>query len=178
MCYVATCVPLLVQQNVDGSDFFNRSWAEFKVGFKDTTGNYWLGNDLLHQLTTSGPYKLRIDLQTRNGSWYYAEYSWFVVSSEAFNYTIQVSGYSGNAGDALWYHNGMMFTTYDRDNDQNINNCAVRHGGGFWYNDCVYCGVNVARARSQQHFRWVGRVGTRNDAHILPLQSTRMWLTC
>jgi len=53
------CVPLLIQQNVDGSDFFNRSWAEFKAGFSDSKGNYWLGNDLLYELTQSGRYKLR-----------------------------------------------------------------------------------------------------------------------
>ena len=70
----AICLPLLIQQNADGSDFFNRSWAEFKVGFNDSLGNYWLGNDLLHQLTGNVRYKLRVDLQSSNGSWYYAEY--------------------------------------------------------------------------------------------------------
>jgi len=77
---------LLVQQNVNGSDFFNRSWEEFKVGFNDSRGNYWLGNDLLHQLTVKNPYKLRFDLQALNLSWYYAEYSTFIVFSEAQNY--------------------------------------------------------------------------------------------
>jgi len=175
--FLAKCKPLLVQRNINGSDFFNRSWAEFKVGFNDRMGNYWLGNEMLHQLTTNGSYKLKFDLQARNGSWYYAEYSRFKVSNETSNYKIQVSGYSGDTGDALWFSDGMAFTTYDRDNDQYNDNCAVRHGGGFWYNNCVYCGVNVARA-ILQYFRWVGRVGTRNDAIDLPLQSTRMWLTC
>jgi len=168
---------LLIQQNVDGSEFFNRSWAEFKVGFNDTRGNFWLGNDLLHQLTASGRYKLRFDLQATNGSWYYAEYSTFRVSNEAFNYAIQVSGYSGNAGDSLWYNNGAMFTTYDRDNDQRSYNCAASRGGGFWHKACTYCGVNVARGRPDD-FRWRARVGTRDDAIRFYLQSTRMWLTC
>jgi len=51
---------LLIQQNIDGSNFFNRSWADFKVGFNDSSGNYWLGNDLLSQLTMNGRYKLRL----------------------------------------------------------------------------------------------------------------------
>ena len=84
-----------MQQNVNGSNFFNRSWEEFKVGFNDSRGNYWLGNELLHQLTLKNPYKLRFDLQLRNGSWYYAEYSTFVVYSEAQNYKMGVGGYSG-----------------------------------------------------------------------------------
>jgi len=137
---------LLIQQNVDGFNFFNRSWVEFKVGFNDSRGNYWLGNELLHQLTLSGRYKLKFDLQSRsNNNWYSAEYSTFIVRSEADKYRLQVSGYSGNSGDAFTYHNGMMFTTYDRDNDQHkTGNCAAVFGGGFWYKNCGRSQVNSA----------------------------------
>ena len=170
-CSVANCVPLLIQQN-DESDFFNRSWAEFKVGFGDPSSNYWLGNDLLSQLTLTGRYKLKFDLQSRSNTnnWYWAEYSTFRVLTEAENYTLQVAGYSGNAGyDALRYSNGMMFSTYDRDNDLwSGENCAVRDGGGFWYKNCNYCAVNCARSRGR--FYWWGLPGGPN------LQSSRMWL--
>ena len=170
----ASCVPVLIQQNVNGSKFFSRSWAEFKVGFNDTRGNYWLGNDLLSQLTLSRHYKLRFDLQDRNLSWYYAEYSSFTVSGESRNYTLHVSGYSGNTGgDALSWHNGMMFTTYDRDNDpwthsRYNNNCAVWLGGGFWYKTCARCLVNGG----------LGRGNFWSSSWTLRLQSTRMWLMC
>jgi len=181
----ANCVPLLIQQNVYGSNFFNRSWAEFKVGFNDTLGNYWLGNDLLSQLTLSRRYKLRFDLQARdNFTWFYAEYSSFVVREESHNYELHVSGYSGNAGDALHYQNGAMFTTSDRDNDEwtrdndpwssstsgstNKYNCALRNGGGFWYKKCSNSDVNTVRDRGN-NFRW---------RSTLLLQSTRMWLMC
>jgi len=164
---------LLVQQNVDGSDFFNRSWAEFKVGFNDSRGNLWLGNDLLHQLTTSGRYKLRFDLQARyNGSWYYAEYSSFVVQREGSNYKVQVSGYCGNAGDAFSGHDGMMFTTYDRDNDlSSAANCAVSNGGGFWHESCASASVNALRGHGDD-WDWYA------SGRSLLLQATRMWLTC
>jgi len=65
----------------------------------------------------------------------------FFVSDESHNYQLQVSGFSGNAGyDAFGYHDEMMFTTYDRNNDQdgrgyNTSNCAVYDGGGVFYND-------------------------------------------
>ena len=168
---------MLLQQNVNGSNAFNRTWAEFKVGFNDTRGNYWLGNDLLSQLTHNGGYKLRFDLQERNGSWYWAEYRSFAVLSEAYNYRLLVSGYSGNAGDALYYHDKMMFTTYDRDNDPLIysaynNNCAVYNGGGFWHKDCTLASVNTVRGRGDD-FDWSPRQGRR-----FYLQSTRMWLMC
>ena len=89
----AICVPVLVQQNVDGSNAFNRSWAEYKVGFNDTSGNYWLGNDLLSQLTLNSHLRLRFELQLRtNFSWYWAEYSSFAVLGERYNYRLIVSG--------------------------------------------------------------------------------------
>ena len=100
VCSVANCTPLLIQQNVDEPSFFNRSWAEFKAEFGDPSGNYWLGNELIHELTANNRYKLRFDLQARNivyPYWYYAEYSTFIVLSEADNYWLQVGGYSGNA---------------------------------------------------------------------------------
>ena len=161
---------MLIQQN-DGSNFFNRSWAEFKVGFGDPRGNYWLGNELLSQLTVNNRYKLRFDLQSlSNTSWYYAEYSTFRVLTEADNYTLQVAGYSGNAGDAFGYQNGMMFTTYDRDNDQRSSvNCAVLKGAGFWYSSCGPCRVNAARSG---YFYWSYLPGGSD------LQSSRMWLQC
>jgi len=173
-CSVANCVPLLIQQNINGSDFFNRSWAEFKVGFNDSIGNYWLGNELLSQLTVNHRYKLKFDLQSRSNTsnWYWAEYSTFRVLPETYNYELVVYGYSGNAGrDSLSYHNGMMFTTYDRDNDPWSGNCALHvRGGGFWYKTCAHCYVNAAR--SGGYFMWVGLPGGWH------LQSTRMWLQC
>jgi len=171
---IANCIPLLIQQNVDGSDFFNRSWAEFKVGFNDTRGNFWLGNELLSQLTLTGRYKLKFDLQSRANpsNWYYAHYNTLSVLSEATNYRLQVSGYSGNAGrDSFSWHNGMMFTTYDRDNDRHPANCAALRGGGFWHDACFFCGVNTA-------YGFTTNYGWKDLPGGSVLQSSRMWLQC
>ena len=167
---------MLIQQNIDGSNFFNRSWAEFKVGFGNSSGNFWLGNERLSQLTQQGRYKLRFDLQEiGTNRWYWAEYSTFRVEDETYNYRLNVSGYRSNTGyDAFGYSNGMMFTTYDRDNDMSLSgfNCAVYNGGGFWYKSCAYCGVNAVRVGGSLYFRWWD--GSRN----IPLQTSRMWLKC
>jgi len=176
------CVPLLIQRNVDGSDFFNRSWAEFRVGFDDRNGNYWLGNDLISELSQTERYKLRFDLHKRASSrWCYAEYSTFIVLGEAFGYKLHVAGYRGNTGyDALSTHDGMLFTTWDRDNDPWTNpeyndNCAVYNGGGFWWaSQRGYCGsvdINAVRGVGED-FSW--------DLHRgqLQLQKSRVWLQC
>ena len=150
---------------------------EFKVGFNDSSGNYWLGNDLLSQLTLTGRYKLRFDLQSRNHSyWYYAEYSTFRVLPEADNYALHVTGYTGNAGyDAINYQNGMMFSTHDRDNDPHpTRHCAMEMAGGFWYKDCGRCEVNSAQwgLGGKSDFTWDHLPGGG------ALRSSRMWLQC
>jgi len=115
-------------------------------------------------------------LQSRSNTsrWYYAKYNTFAVLTEQSHYTLLVSGYSGNAGfDAFGIHHGMMFTTYDRDNDLSSSlNCAVRSGGGFWYNACYQCEVNNVRDNDGWDFLWRGLPG----GHAL--QSSRMWLLC
>jgi len=168
ICYsTADRFPMLIQQNIGGSSVFNRSWAQYKAGFSDFRNSFWIGNDLLHQLTTYGRSKLRFDLQlSSNRSWYWAEYSSFVVLNEATNYMMLVSGYSGNIGDAFSNQHTMMFNTYDRDNDQSTN-CAAIVGGGFWYKNCSWCGVNGIR----NHFQWV-----QPSVTIHQLQTSRMWL--
>jgi len=165
---------VLVQQNLDGSNFFNRSWAEFKVGFGVPSGNYWLGNDQLSRLTLTGRYKLWFNLQSRDtGSWYYAEYSSFRVLSEADNYRMFVSGYSGNAFDSFGLHNDLMFTTYDRDNDlMPSGNCATSGGGGFWHRACDAIQINLPRVNGSEPFSWNLLPGGRE------LQTSRMWLHC
>jgi len=172
VCSVADCTPLLIQQN-DGSGGFSHPWTDYRVGFGDPSGNYWLGNDLLSQLTANYRYKLRFDLQQNGtGNWYYAEYSTFGVLSEADSYTLQVDGFSGNASyDAFGlHHNGEKFTTIDRDNDPSSANCAATLRGGFWWRGCGGCLVNAARSTGR--FYWLNLPGGSY------LQLSRMWLQC
>ena len=112
--------------------------------------------------------------QNGTGNWYYAEYSTFIVQSEADNYKLQVGGFSGNASyDALGLdHNGQQFTTFDRDNDRaSSRNCAANRGGGFWWHGCGGCLVNGASS-SPGGFYWAYLPGGWG------LQLSRMWLEC
>ena len=49
---------------------------------------------------------------------------------------IRISGFSGNASDALHGYNYMQFSTKDKDNDEYGQNCAVRFTGAWWYKAC------------------------------------------
>ena len=106
----------------DASGNFDRSWDEYKQGFGDASGEYWLGNEYLHYLTSNRAYKLRFNLEDWDGNTTYAEYSSFRVTSEADNYRLLLGDYSGTASDdqaqdeaeGFLYHNNMQFSTYDR----------------------------------------------------------------
>jgi len=43
---------ILVQQNDRSDDlFFKRNWKNYSQGFGDASGNFWIGNEHLHQMT-------------------------------------------------------------------------------------------------------------------------------
>ena len=83
-----------------------------------------------------------MELGDWEGNSYYAEYSQFVVGDSSTNYRMNVSGYSGNAGDKLSYHSGQMFSTYDQYHDSWGSNCAVSFRGGWWFNGCHNVNLN------------------------------------
>ena len=65
----------------------------------------------------------------------------FRIEDEDQGYRLHISGYSGTAGNSLAgdgtpSHNGMKFSTWDRDNDKHWDNgnCALGYKGGWWFN--------------------------------------------
>ena len=85
----------MFQKRLNGSVDFYRGWTEYKDGFGPLTGEFWLGLDNIHRLTSSGKYKLRVDLEDFTGKTYYAEYDVFEVASEEEKYKLSVGNYTG-----------------------------------------------------------------------------------
>ena len=134
---------------------FYRGWDEYKNGFGDVKGEFWLGNEKIHQLTEI-PSQLRVELETVSSGKKYAKYSNFTVTNEVSNYTLFVGFYSGTAKDYLTYYSGMAFTTKDRDNDKYSSaNCAVNYRGAWWFRGCtsgsVYLNSNYG---DSAYYKW------------------------
>ncbi|MCI4374606.1 hypothetical protein PGIGA_G00008040 [Pangasianodon gigas] len=129
------------QRRVDGSTDFFREWKDYSKGFGEMSAGFWLGNDILHALTSMEPMSLRIDLRLGNDT-AYAHYSNFSVGSEVNYYTIELSGYSGTAGDSMRYHNGCPFSTKDKGPSTNSVYCANNYMGGWWYKNCYKANLN------------------------------------
>ena len=150
----------IIQKHVfDNSMMFNKSWDSYKTGFGDPGGeHYWFGNENLYRLTSSGNWKLRVEVESNDtGKWYSAEYQFFQLSNNASGYVLNVSRYTGDAGDAFNYsfanHKavGMKFSTYDKDNDFAPSNCAGSAAGGWWWN---YCGVSGLNSHTPTYNSW------------------------
>jgi len=131
------------QRREDGSVDFYRYWTDYQQGFGNLSGEFWLGLDKIHRLTSTTT-QLRVDMQDFEGNSRYAQYSSFSVGDSVSKYTLSVSGYSGTAGDSLVIgHNGHKFSTRDQDNDANtLESCAITYKGGWWYNACHYSNLN------------------------------------
>ena len=83
------------QKRRDGSVDFFRGWNDYKRGFGNLNGEFWLGLDKIHRLTVSSGYKLRVDLEYIHGKTSFAEYSSFLVKSERAKYQLSLGNYSG-----------------------------------------------------------------------------------
>ncbi|XP_059166070.1 ficolin-2-like [Physella acuta] len=133
----------VIQRRFNGQTDFYRGWEEYKYGFGDVdVGEFWLGNENIHRLTSQRRYELRVDFRFNNTD-YFAKYSRFRVYGEVEGYRLKVSGYSGNAGDSLLnVHNNQKFSTLDRDNELDRRNCAQNFHGAWWYYLCHVSNLN------------------------------------
>jgi len=130
----------VVQRRFDGSENFYRSWQEYKHGFGKLQGEHWLGNENLYRLTAqaivSGS-ELRVDMIRNSSGRYTMRYTNFDIGLESTGYKLHVSGRQGGLYFGMEKHDGMKFSTYDKDQDPNTSvDCASEMHGAWWYDDC------------------------------------------
>ena len=82
------------QKRLDGSVNFYRGWADYKNGFGNLNGEFWLGLDKINRLTKTKN-RLRVALEDTAGKTAYAEYDTFAVTSERTKYQLSIGTYSG-----------------------------------------------------------------------------------
>ncbi|KAM9324219.1 ficolin-2-like [Gastrophryne carolinensis] len=134
---------IVFQRRCDGSVDFFRDWNSYKKGFGSRLTEFWLGNDNLHMLTSSGTWEMRIDLHGFDKSMHFAKYASFKVLAEEEKYKLILGEFTeGNAGDSMDAHSNMAFSTKDNDNDNDNSNCANTFKGGWWYKSCHHANLN------------------------------------
>ncbi|XP_033223394.1 protein scabrous [Belonocnema kinseyi] len=133
---------IVVGRRTDGTIDFDRTWNDYATGFGSPVNEFWAGNEALHRLTRDNCTRLKIDLIDIYGTYWQADYEYFMIDSEETGYKLRVSGYSGNATDAMSYQNGMAFSAKDRDMDISPSDCAANYHGGWWFSHCQHANLN------------------------------------
>ena len=85
------------QLRYNGEVDFYRSWTEYKTGFGDLEGEYWLGNEQIHLLTKSPNQQVKYKLGTADGETAFAEYFGFRIEDESQGYRLHTGEYYGDA---------------------------------------------------------------------------------
>ncbi|VDL79517.1 unnamed protein product [Nippostrongylus brasiliensis] len=137
---------IVFQRRVDGSDsFWNHTWEEYKLGFGEfgANSNFWLGNELLHQLTAKdSDVTLRVEMTgdrtpgapTPNAFWFNHYYQ--------FKRFMCLFGLGALQRYDLTYSIGAQFSTIDRINDPAPTCVTKYHMGGWWLRYCAFESLN------------------------------------
>ncbi|XP_072023047.1 techylectin-5B-like, partial [Amphiura filiformis] len=165
-----------IQRRTDGRLDFFRDWEQYRNGFGKLSQEFYLGNELIHQLLMGDQYELRVDLQDFQFNEVHARYFRFSIGDERTNYTLSIAGYdpSSDAGDAMSGHNGQAFSTWDNDNDRWTKNCAGEYGGAWWYTSCHNSNLNGQYLRGPTREYAKGVVWNQWRGYSYSLKRTEM----
>ncbi|XP_078700730.1 microfibril-associated glycoprotein 4-like [Branchiostoma floridae x Branchiostoma belcheri] len=173
----------VIQRRFDGSLEFFRKMGAYRYGFGDSSGEYWLGLNIINRITAQNAYELYIELEDWSGNVKFARYSSFSVGPGS-DYTLSVGGYSGTAGDGFYLsdssytNNGMKFSTRSYDQDTVSDSLVEYYGGGWWYGIYSYSNLNGPYFRDTDGFNGNNGHGVywhpfRND-YYYSLKKTKM----
>ncbi|KAG5886932.1 hypothetical protein JTB14_025012 [Gonioctena quinquepunctata] len=132
-----------IHKRFDGSEDFYLNWREYKFGFGELDGEFWIGLENIYLLTGTHRSELLVEVVDKDNNYAYANYKHFQIGPEQDGYPLEAaSGFNGSVEDSLKFHIGMKFSTKDVDHDVAGQNCAVTAGGAWWYRDCFHSNLN------------------------------------
>ncbi|XP_060703058.1 angiopoietin-related protein 3-like [Hemiscyllium ocellatum] len=140
----------VIQRRFDGSVDFDRSWLDYKAGFGDVHGEFWLGLESFYRIGHQDQYVLRIELEDWKNVTQFIEYT-FKISGKDSDYSLIIGQVlTGDLSSALSDCKEIPFSTKDRDNDLHTDiNCAEQHSGGWWFSACGESNLNGKYLRSK-----------------------------
>ena len=117
--------------NVTQKVNFVLPWADYERGFGDLNTEFWYGLRNIHCLTNQEEVELQIEVRQEDGTGQVWTYGYFVVDEPENNYTLHIGQAQGPSSgvNSMVYHDGMQFSTTDRDNTPYKSRCANNYGG-------------------------------------------------
>merc|ERR1712226_1299782 len=135
----------VIQRRNTGIVNFFQNFETYAEGFGDLGPNseFWIGNRLLHELTSRWNYEMIIELTNADGEMKQVHYDTFKVDSECNGFSLTLD-YSEDSDlpNSMRSNRQMKFSTFDNDNDMSKDNCALRFQGAWWYNNCTESNLN------------------------------------
>ncbi|XP_069101563.1 ficolin-2-like [Argopecten irradians] len=120
---------IVMQNRFDGSVSFNRGGFS-GTGFGDFgNGEFWSGLGIVKNMCYRPACEAHVELEDWQGVRKFASYSKFRCSWAGWGFPLTISGYSGNAGDAMGNLTGKKFIRCD--------------GYSWWYDDCYQDQSNI-----------------------------------
>ncbi|CAC5416919.1 unnamed protein product [Mytilus coruscus] len=101
----------VIQRRFNGYVTFDRTWDEYRKGFGSVSGEYWLGNENIHQISSSTSHKLSIYLEDFTGKFAYANYSVFDLGDQYRKYQLRIDRFTGTSGLSM-YRIFLIFLTF------------------------------------------------------------------
>ncbi|KAK3106541.1 hypothetical protein FSP39_022250 [Pinctada imbricata] len=150
-----------IGQRFSWDSMFNRTWDDYKAGFGNADGEYYVGNEIIRTLAKLGKSDVYFKLTDKGDRVVHASWKNFSIGPESDGYrlTFDRLTYSGDAGNTLnntnpWYtHYNMEFTTSDKDADTYTSgNCADLTQGGWWFSGCYSVDLT---AMTPANFVWL-----------------------
>ena len=74
----------------------------------------------------------------------------------------------------LEYHNGLSFTTFDRDQDTWDKNCAEEYKGAWWHKGCYHSSLNGLYLRGETDQFGTGMVWKAFKGYYYALKTSEM----
>jgi len=72
---------IVIQRNRKNSKLsFIKNWREYEDGFGDLNEDFWAGLKLMHALTQTGQWEMRVDYQEEDKTWSYNQFSTGIAS--------------------------------------------------------------------------------------------------
>ncbi|EHA97267.1 Angiopoietin-4 [Heterocephalus glaber] len=168
----------VIQRREDGTVSFQQNWEDYKQGFGDPAGEYWLGNEVVHQLTSSKSYSLRVEMEDWDGKTFSANFEHFQLGSEEQFYRIFLDKHSGVAllqGQLILENSN--FSTSDADHDNCLCECSKTMSGGWWFAACGASNLNGIYYPADQHLHKINGIRWHHThGPTYSLRATRMMI--
>ncbi|XP_039250431.2 ficolin-1-A-like [Styela clava] len=155
----------VIQRRIDGSVDFDREFEDYVSGFGNMTGNFWIGLETIHLLTSSAKYwkldfVMKEDSEPETGN---VRFMNFKLGNRSTNYRFDYTDFGSKSGEALKTHFEGMKNMNFQVRDKEGRGCPGK--SGWWFNDDTICslngpyngkpGVKVKTDRGGRHYKIV-----------------------